>query len=122
MTQEPMEERFLYHIWDAGHMQNELRTVTGKSVQVKYQGQYNTNRGPDFRNALIEISGELLRGDVEIHLNSNDWIAHNHHEDHYYNQVILHVVLNSNGKSQTIKENGEPVEILELKNQLSQDI
>ena len=81
MTQETMEERFLYHIWDAGHMQNELRTVTGKSVQVKYQGQYNTNRGPDFRNALIEISGELLRGDVEIHLNSNDWIAHNHHEE-----------------------------------------
>jgi len=122
LTQETMEERFLYHIWDAGHMQNELRTVTGKSVQVKYQGQYNTNRGPDFRNALIEISGELLRGDVEIHLNSNDWIAHNHHEDHYYNQVILHVVLNSNGKSQTIKENGEAVEVLELKNQLSQDI
>lgn len=43
-----MEERFLYHIWDAGHMRNELRTVSGKSVQVKYQGQYNTNRGRTF--------------------------------------------------------------------------
>ncbi|HQB97513.1 MAG TPA: DUF2851 family protein, partial [Candidatus Cloacimonadota bacterium] len=46
-----MEERFLYHIWDEGHLIPELRTVSGKSVRIVYQGQYNTGRGPDFKNA-----------------------------------------------------------------------
>lgn len=117
-----MEERFLYHIWDAGHLLPELKTVSGKPLRIRYQGQYNTNRGPDFCNAMLDLDGELLQGDVEIHINSYDWTAHNHQEDHYYNKVILHVVLNCNQQTYTIKENGEAVEILELKDQLSEDI
>ncbi|HQM79680.1 MAG TPA: DUF2851 family protein, partial [Candidatus Syntrophosphaera sp.] len=75
-----MDEKFLYHIWDAGHLLTPLKTASGKTLQVKYQGQYNTSRGPDFHNVIIELNREILRGDVEIHLHSYDWIAHNHHE------------------------------------------
>ncbi len=118
-----MEEKFLYHIWDAGHLSTNLRTVSGKALQIKYQGQFNTFRGPDFVNTIIELDGEDLRGAVEIHLETQDWLRHSHQEDQYYNAVVLHVVLNHNGKSlHTVKENGELAEILELKDQLSDDI
>ena len=118
-----MEERFLYHIWDECHLTSELSTVSGKAIKIIYQGQYNTGRGPDFKNAIIEIGNEQLRGDVEIHIKTQDWQAHNHHEDVYYNQVVLHVVMEHKAPySQTILEDGSLVEILELRNQLSQDI
>lgn len=118
-----MEEKFLYHIWDAGHLKNELRTVSGKSLKVIYQGQYNTFRGPDFVNTIIDLEGEHLQGAVEIHVNTNDWQKHSHQEDHFYNNVILHVVLTHCGEAMhTIKENGELAEILEIKDQLSEDI
>lgn len=118
-----MEEKFLYHIWDEGHLKPELRTVSGKQLKISYQGQFNTNRGPDFCNVIIILDGNTLTGDVEIHANAYDWIAHNHHEDHHYNDVILHVVLENSGKKPfTIKQNGEAAEILELREQLSDDI
>jgi hypothetical protein len=118
-----MEEKFLYHIWDERHLANELKTVSGKNLRIVYQGQFNTGRGPDFKNAIIEIQGEQLRGDIEIHLKTQDWQAHNHQEDIYYNQVILHVVLeHKTGYSHTIREDGALIEILELSTQLSEDI
>ncbi|MDY0151061.1 MAG: DUF2851 family protein [Candidatus Cloacimonas sp.] len=118
-----MEEKFLYHIWDAGHLRNDLQTVSGKAVKIVYQGQYNTFRGPDFVNAIISLNGENMQGAVEIHIDTNDWQKHAHQEDHFYNTVILHVVHKHSGQApHTIKENGELVEILEIKDQLSEDI
>ncbi len=118
-----MEERFLYHIWDEGHLQYDLACCSGQPVKIIYQGQYNTGRGPDFKNAIIAIGEKELRGDVEIHLKSSDWRAHKHHEDARYNSVILHVVLQHNLSSPfTIKEDGEVCEILNLKDHLSEDI
>jgi len=118
-----MDEKFLYHIWDEGHLVPNLKTVSGKDLKVNYQGQFNTFRGPDFVNAIISIEGEDLQGAVEIHKNTQDWIKHSHQEDVFYNQVILHIVLNNDSPSPfTMKENGELVEILELKNQLSAEI
>ncbi|MEN6445657.1 MAG: DUF2851 family protein [Candidatus Cloacimonas sp.] len=118
-----MDEKFLYHIWDEGHLAGNLKTVSGKELKINYQGQFNTFRGPDFVNAIISLNGEDLQGAIEIHQNTQDWIKHAHQEDVHYNQVILHTVLNHNGSQPyTIKENGELIEILELKNQLSEDI
>jgi len=118
-----MEEKFLYHIWDESHLATDLKTVSGKDLKIHYQGQFNTFRGPDFVNAIISLDGEDLQGAVEIHQNTQDWLKHNHHEDVYYNQVILHIVLNHNSiQPYTMKENGEFIEILELKNQLSEEI
>jgi len=118
-----MEERFLYHIWDEGHLHYDLRTINGDPIKIIYHGQFNTGRGPDFKNAIIAINDSELRGDIEIHLKTTDWQAHSHHEDAYYNDVILHVVLEHNSPyAQTIKEDSAACEILSLKNQLSEDI
>jgi len=118
-----LQEEFLYHIWDEGHLAGDLKTESGKTLKIIYPGQYNSNRGPDFVNAVLQIGDETKTGNVEIHLHSYDWTLHNHHEDAHYNQVILHVVLSNNAKNHfTIKENGELAEIIELKHQLSEDI
>lgn len=118
-----MEEKFLYHIWDEGHLNSDLQTIGAKALKIIYQGQFNTGRGPDFKNAIIELDGEQLRGDVEIHLKTQDWQAHNHQEDVYYNKVILHVVLEHKALyTHTIREDGAVIEILALQNNLCEDI
>lgn len=118
-----MDEKFLYHIWDEGHLQHDLSCISGKRLRIIYQGQYNTARGPDFKNAIIEIGDEQKRGDIEIHLKTTDWQAHNHQEDIYYNNVVLHAVLQHNSTYPlTILEDGSAVEILSMEHQLSEEI
>jgi hypothetical protein len=116
-------EKLLYHIWDAQHIIKNLTTVSGKKVNIMYPGQWNNDFGPDFRNVILSIDGEVVRGDVEIHLKSYDWTAHKHSEDINFNSIILHVVYEHNGHYPcTITEDGSQVEILELKCSLDQDL
>lgn len=118
-----MDEKFLYHIWDAGHLKTDLKTISGKPIKIVYQGQFNTNRGPDFCNVILQIGDEAIKGNVEIHLKTGDWQAHSHDDDYHYDSVILHVVLKHNqAQDYTIRADGTPIEILELDKQLSEDI
>ncbi len=116
-------EKFLYHIWDGKHLHISLKTVDNKEIKVMYAGQWNTDSGPDFKFGIIQIDGEVCKGDIEIHKNTYDWINHKHQEDMNFNNVILHVVYNHNTQyPATILENGNLIPILEIKNQLSEDI
>jgi hypothetical protein len=116
-------ERYLYHIWDARHFIPELSTISQKQVKILFPGHFNTNVGPDYHHAVLEMNGIVKRGDIEIHLKTSDWIAHQHHEDPVYNNVILHVVFEHNSKQQfTITENGSIIDILELKCFLDHDL
>ncbi len=118
-----LPERYLYHIWDARHFIPEMATVTHKHIKILFPGHFNTNVGPDYHHAVLEINGVIKRGDIEIHLKTSDWIAHRHHEDPVYNHVIMHVVFEHNLKQQfTIAENGSIIDILELKNFLDNEI
>jgi hypothetical protein len=118
-----LTEKFLHHIWDQRHLAPDLLTVSGKPVRVVYQGQYNTGNGPDFRNVVLELAGETLRGDVEIHQKTYDWSAHGHQEDPAYNGTILHVVFEHKSNLDfTIREDAGKTEILELRNQIDNDI
>jgi hypothetical protein len=71
----------------------EARTMEGKPLVVHHVGRWNRLGGPDFREAIIDIDGVRLRGDVEVHLRAEDWDAHRHKNDRAYDGVILHVVL-----------------------------
>lgn len=117
------QEKFLHHIWDQRHLLDELKTISGKSLKISYQGQYNTFNGPDFKNAVLILDGETLQGDVEIHLRTYDWIAHQHQEDRAYNSTILHVVYEHKAAAAlTIREDATGIEILELKDQTAPEI
>jgi len=116
-------EQFLYHIWDAQHLINDLETVSGKELEIMHPGRWNTDSGPDFKEAIIRIGDHVSRGDVEIHLKSYDWEVHNHSENKNFNSTILHVVYKHDQPySYTIKEDGEKLEIIEIRNLLNEDI
>lgn len=92
-----MKEEFLHYIWRYALYDSSLMLTTcGKSIEVIFAGQYNRDAGPDFLEAKLLIDNMLWVGHVEIHINSSDWLNHNHHLDPAYNPVILHVVTNAN--------------------------
>lgn len=104
-----MNERLLQYIWQFQHFAaSELVTTNGDPVQIIYQGQYNTNQGPDFLNAKIRIGAATWAGSVELHIRSSDWDKHRHQYDPNYDNVILHVVWEDDGWHY-------PVPVLELK-------
>lgn len=88
-----MTEEFLHFVWKYGLFDRSgLITDTGESVEVIHLGEHNSDAGPDFQNARVRIGNTLWAGNVEIHLRSADWFAHDHHSDRAYDNVVLHVV------------------------------
>lgn len=96
----------------------------GRRLRVLYPGRPSADAGPDFRDALLLTeAGEMLRGDVEIHLRPGGWRAHGHHRDRRYNGVVLHVVLwPSSGGSATTLEMGAEVPTVALYPVLQQTV
>jgi hypothetical protein len=118
-----ISENFLYHIWEAQHLTNNLKTVSGKNLKITYSGRFSYDAGPDFRDAIIEISGKKLKGDIEIDKNTYNWKSHHHHENKKFNNVILHIVFKNNLKDIfTINEDGEPIEIFEMESFIEPEI
>ena len=69
-----------------------LRLNDGSEAVILSHGIWNMEAGPDFLNAKIMRNGRIMRGDIELHRKSSDFIRHGHLEDAAYNDVILHVV------------------------------
>ena len=93
--QQPPLERALAQYWrDHGASLPPLHCDDGSRLRVVYPGRASAAAGPDFRDAVLQReSGEVVRGDVELHLRRRGWEAHGHHTDSGYNSVVLHVVL-----------------------------
>ena len=87
-----MKEEFLYYIWENRLTDKDLKSSEGESVEVVTTGYRNTDSGPDFLEAKIQIGDKLWAGHVEIHVKSSDWNRHGHQTDKAYKNVILHVV------------------------------
>ena len=115
-----MKEELLIHVWRYKLFSNfDFKTVEGLPVEVISYGQINNDSGPDFFNSKIKVDSQLWAGNVEIHVNSSDWIKHNHQFDTAYNNVILHVVFNHD---MDIEISGNNLPVLELKNYISQSV
>jgi Protein of unknown function (DUF2851) len=111
LTQADFSESALHQLWLQRRLPAALlRTTEGQGVEVISPGDYNHDGGPDFRRATLRLAGKIQQGDIELHLDANDWFGHAHHLDPKYNDVILHVALaKPNPPEKIIKENGLPV-------------
>ncbi len=115
-----MNEKLLHFIWKYQLFnQDKLTTADGEKLEIVNKGTHNTDSGADFQNVKIRIGNTLWAGNVEIHVNSNDWIAHKHTNDSAYNNVVLHVVYQKNGKNVSRKAGGE-IPTLELSNRIKE--
>lgn len=83
----------MQYVWQHRLWKSEdMVTNDGRRVRVLDPGLLNTNQGPDFFNAKVEIDGNLWVGNIEIHVRATDWKRHGHNTDKAYDNVILHVV------------------------------
>jgi hypothetical protein len=109
-----VSERLIAQIW-RGLARERFFTTDGREVGVVYPGRKNTDRGPDFQDAIIATGvGGLITGDIELHVRASDWRAHGHHRDPRYNGVILQVVLWDDEPAPAILENGQAMPTLAL--------
>lgn len=107
-------ERLMQYIWQHRlWLSEDMVTNDGRKVRVIDPGILNTDAGPDFFNAKVEIDGHTWVGNVEIHVRATDWKRHGHHEDPAYDSVILHVVEKDDAPVYRI--NGEPISQVVLK-------
>ncbi|CAN5341547.1 hypothetical protein BH09SUM1_BH09SUM1_22940 [soil metagenome] len=119
-----VDERLVQAIWSDQMLAGDrLATASGKTLEIIEPGRWNTARGPDFLDARIRLAGEIVTGDVEIHVESADWRRHGHHQDFEYNRVILHVALRAHDdRPYEEKQNGERLERLVLGEFLEPDL
>ena len=88
-----MREELLAYLWKTQYFSRKsLRTTCGDYILVVKPGEENSNAGPDFFNAHIQLNKTLWVGNVELHLRASDWFNHRHELDTNYDNVILHVV------------------------------
>jgi hypothetical protein len=113
-----LREDFLHYVWRFKQFDfSQLKTTNGENIEIFQFGQYNTDGGPDFTNAQIQIGKTLWAGNVEVHIKASDWLKHMHGKNLAYNNVILHVVF----EADTVITNsvGQPIPTLELNGRIS---
>lgn len=112
------ETRFPYLHWTERHLQvmwweqkyfKNLKTQENLPIEIISPGIWNAEAGPDFLKAHLKIGDQEVKGDIEIHLNDENWAHHKHHFDSRYDNVILHLslwkphkqinIINSKGQS-----------------------
>lgn len=120
MANEKVLERLLHCIWSEQLFRKTLQ-VEGKTLAISNPGWWNLEAGPDFRNAEMFLDGVRLCGDVEIHLNSDDWYHHGHHKDPRYNGVALHVVLYESLRP-CVRQDGQQIPQLVMKDYLLEEL
>ncbi|GIW13724.1 MAG: hypothetical protein KatS3mg062_1163 [Tepidiforma sp.] len=107
-------EAALADAWAAGPG-GPLRLADGRPLRVVFPGVPGDGTGPDFRGAMVDLAGDLVRGDVEVHLRHSGWFAHGHDRDAAYAGVVLHVVgANDLPLAATPHASGRRVPVLEL--------
>lgn len=113
-----MQEKYIHYLWRMKRLNFNAFTLINQpdsSIVIEDVGWYNTDSGPDFFNGRVSIDGITWQGNIEIHIRSSDWYAHQHHLDRAYDNVILHVVYEYDKE---VYINGEALPTIELKNQI----
>ena len=106
-------EQLMQYIWQHRLWRaDDMVTNDGRHVRVLDPGLLNTDAGPDFFNAKVEIDGQTWVGNIEMHVRASDWKRHGHDSDSAYDSVILHVV--DKDDAPVYRTNGERIPQLVL--------
>ncbi|MDB6069840.1 MAG: hypothetical protein JWL81_1011 [Verrucomicrobiales bacterium] len=86
--------------WFSGDFGRDFLTTSGSSVSIIDFGWWNHGAGPDFRDCVISIAGELRRGSIELDGEARDWDHHGHSTNPAYRDTVLHLQLSSHTKGE----------------------
>lgn len=112
-----LPEDFLHYAWRYKQFDLQgLTTTSGAAIHIYDFGQYNTDGGPDFLQARIKIGETTWAGHIEMHVRASDWERHQHGQNPAYNNVILHVVWESDLEIRNGV--GQPIPTLELRSRI----
>jgi hypothetical protein len=70
-----------------------LAADTGQHVRILFPGRICSDGGCDFQDAVLDIGGRIITGNIEVHVMSSQWYSHGHNHDKKYNDIVLHVVM-----------------------------
>src|SRR5205823_2481975 len=84
-----VNERIVRRLWLGGVWPRGLPIASdGTPLQVVYPGRPGHGAGPDLLDAIVALpDGQLLQGDVELHVRASDWRGHGHDGDARYGRV-----------------------------------
>ena len=90
-------ERLLQTIWQHQRLLREqLKTLDDRLARILHPGFRSVEGGPDFRGAVVQLGDSPAQtGDIEVDLRSSGWHAHGHDRNPAFQNVILHVVWES---------------------------
>lgn len=90
-------ERLVQTIWQHQRLlRDQLKTLDGQPARILHPGFRSVEGGPDFRGAIVQLGDDLAQtGDIEVDLRSSGWHAHGHDRNPAFQNVILHVVWES---------------------------
>ncbi len=93
-----------------------LPLSSGSTCRLVFAGRPGSAAGPDVRDAVLHFNGQAQPavGDIEFHVRASDWLAHQHHSDARYNNVILHVVLICDNTSPALRQDGTALPMCSL--------
>jgi hypothetical protein len=89
-----LSERLVQQLWmDQPWGRDEFQLWNGERCRIDFVGDWNHGGGPDFRDGLMEIDGQRIKGDIEIHFYAEDWVRHGHHNNPEFDNTVLHVCM-----------------------------
>jgi hypothetical protein len=108
------QEASLHMAWEGLHFDRRgLHTTDRQHLRILHPGTLNTDQGPDFLNAAIQIGKTRMHGHVELHIAAEDWKRHGHDKDPQYNNVMLHAFL-MEGREPAVRVDGSRIPELYL--------
>ncbi len=112
------DETFVYNSWEK--QQGNQFVFESKNIKILSTGMRNLVSGPDYKNAVILLDNDVIRGDVEIHNTCEEWYTHQHHLDPFYTNVVLHV-FSSGDYVPILNNNHKRIPTIQLTSSFSQD-
>ena len=102
-------EKLLHFVWERRYFDDrDLQTTCGKPVEILHPGLLSQDQGPDFLQGKVRIGGILFHGQIEIHVEGEDWYRHKHESDPNYNACVLHVVHRASRRP-VVREDGSSI-------------
>jgi hypothetical protein len=127
-----LKEELLQTVWERqSGLGKTFIADCGAKLELLHPGIPNNGSGPDFECGIIKVNDVTIAGNIEIHIDRNDYFIHRHQNDASYSNLLLHVYLNKSKNKKRIpgvafeiclKNNNFNIQAEEVKSSVSRQL